>query len=855
MNRIQLFSVAPRVPDELRFLEMLSRNLWWCWHNDAIELFRRISPRLWRTARHNPIQFLNLIPQDRVEELLEDDGFLQHLQRVEALFNAQVASDVKDSHTPAPPHSVAYFSLEYGFHESVHLYSGGLGVLSGDHLKAASDIGLPLVAVGLLYRQGYFQQYLSPEGWQQEHYPENPVQNMPVSKAYDKHEREVIVHVPLSEGDLKAVVWRLDVGRVPVYLLDTNLPENPPDFRAVTAQLYGGDRETRLRQELLLGVGGYRALLALGYHPHVCHINEGHAAFLNIARLAHLVETRGCKLEGALEIVSRTNVFTTHTPVPAGNETFELELLRPHLDALSREVDIPTDLMLSWGQSPSSHAQHELSMTIFGLRTARNSNGVSELHGHVARRMWQHLWPDTPRDEIPIRHITNGIHAPSWLAADLGVLFERYFGPEWWMDPGDPKVLRRVDQIPDEELWHAHESSRSRLVRTARELSAEQYGQRNESRAEIVRAKSVLDHDALTVGFARRFATYKRATLLLRDPERFEALLKNDDRPVQFIFAGKAHPADDDGKDLIRQLVEFARTRNVQSRFVFLEDYDIAIARCMVQGVDVWLNTPRRPQEASGTSGMKAAVNGGLNVSVLDGWWCEGYTPENGWAIGQGEEEYDSTEYQDTVESKALFNLLENEVIPCYYDRPFGDLPTHWIRMMKASIRMILERFTSHRMVCEYRECFYQPAFEAYESLTADNSARARRLVRQSKRLRAQWRHVKIGFPTADIDVSMVRVGDTFTVESEVHLGELRPEEVDVQVYYGPVDPQNEILESHVANMEIVEERGSGVYLYRQAISCTTTGRFGFTARVVADGEDWRGVMPGFITWADGKAS
>ncbi|MBT3377601.1 MAG: alpha-glucan family phosphorylase [Lentisphaerae bacterium] len=854
MNRIELFSVAPHVPERLHFLETLSRNLWWCWHSPAIELFRRISPRLWKEAQFNPIRFLNLIPQDRLEELLEDAGFLQQFEQVEASFNAEIGSDVQDRHTPAPTHSVAYFSLEYGFHESVRLYSGGLGVLAGDHLKAASDIGLPLVAVGLLYRQGYFQQYLSPEGWQQEHYPENPVQDLPIKKAHDRDGQDIVVHVPLADGELKAVVWRLDVGRVPVYLLDTNLPENAPEFRAVTAQLYGGNRETRLRQELLLGVGGYRALVALGYHPHVCHINEGHAAFLNIARLGHLVKTKGCDLDGALEIVSRTNVFTTHTPVPAGNETFEPELLRPHLDALSREVAIPTDLMLSWGQPPAGHKTRELSMTVFGLRMARNSNGVSELHGHVARKMWQHLWPDTPQDEIPIRHITNGIHAPSWLSPELDGLLEHYIGPEWSLDPADPKVLRRVDQIPDEELWRAHESSRSRLVRTARELSEEQYGQRNASRAEIARAKSVLDHDALTVGFARRFATYKRSALLLRDPERFEALLKNDDRPVQFIFAGKAHPADDAGKDLIRQLVQFAVSRNLRHRFVFLEDYDIAIARSMVQGVDVWLNTPRRPQEASGTSGMKAAVNGGLNVSVLDGWWCEGYRPENGWAIGRGEE-YDSTEYQDTVESKALFNVLENEVIPCYYDRPFGDLPNLWIKMMKASIRMVLEQFTSHRMVCDYRETFYERAFAAYESLTADNANRARGLVRQSKRLRAQWRHVRAGFPTTDRNVAMVRVGDTFTVESEVHLGELRPEEVDVQVYYGPVDPQNEILESHVADMEIVEDRGSGVYLYRQTITCTTTGRFGFTARVIADGEDWSGVMPGFITWADGKVS
>ncbi len=852
MNRIQLFNVSPAVPEQLHFLEVLARNLWWCWNIDAIELFRRISPQYWRDLGHNPLLFLSTIPQERLEVMIEDDAFLQHLNAVQERFNASVSRPETEQPARTAPHCIGYFSLEYGIHESLRLYSGGLGVLAGDHLKAASDLGLPLVAVGLLYRQGYFRQSLDGSGWQREHYPQNEIQNMPLSRALDANGDEVQVTVPLPDGELRAIVWRLDVGRIPLYLLDTTIPENPPEYAEITGRLYGGGRVTRLRQELLLGIGGYRALLRMGYHPHVCHINEGHAAFLNIARVAHLMEAKECTLDAATEIAARTNVFTTHTPVPAGNEYFDLEILKPHLTAIAKEIPVAPEKVISWGTDPSNEAGEELSMTVFGLRLARNSNGVSELHGMVARQMWRHLWPGKPDDEIPVTHITNGVHVPSWLSPDNLVLYDRYLGPQWRNHPNAPRTLRRIAQIPDEELWHAHELSRSRLVRTSRELLEKQLRGRHASRAQIAQSKSSLDHDALTIGFARRFATYKRATLLLRDPARFEALLTNEDRPVQFIFAGKAHPDDHDGKTFIQELVRFANNPKVRRRIVFLEDYDIYTARYMLQGVDVWLNTPRRPMEASGTSGMKAAVNGGVNVSILDGWWCEGYAPDCGWAIGTGEE-FDNPEYQDAEECMALYNLLENEVVPCFYDRPFGELPTLWVKMMKASIRMGLSFFTSHRMVAEYSTRFYEPSFRSYEELTANHSKTAKTFVRQQKRLARLWKHVAVSFPVADRDTSTVHVSDEFTVTSTVSLGTLRPEEVDVEVYYGPVDPQNHIVKSHASRMELVEDLGEGVYVYSQRIPCERTGRYGFTARVVPDGTCWRGLMPGFITWADGE--
>ncbi len=842
--KVQLFNIAPAIPEPIRFLETLAHNMWWCWNLDAVELFRRINHELWRDADHNPFEFLNLVPQKRFEALVEDESFMRHLQQVKERFDAMTSS-AKDSR-----HCIAYFSLEYGIHESLRLYSGGLGLLAGDHLKAASDSNLPLVAVGLMYRQGYFQQYLNSDGWQQEHYPENEIHRMPLQKVSDANGQHLQISVPLPEGMLRAVVWRLDVGRIPLFLMDTNIPENPPEFRAITAQLYGGDKRMRLQQELLLGIGGFRVLLAMGHEPHVCHINEGHAAFLALARVEHLMKHHHLDLTTAVEICSRCNMFTTHTPVPAGNETFHADLLRPHIEAVTREMGIPADLALSWGTN--TEGSSDFSMTILGLRMAGFCNGVSRLHGQVARRMWMHLWPNRMEDEVPIRHVTNGIHVASWLSPDLHTLYDRYLGPQWRNGIGQPKMIHQVGQIPDDELWRAHELARSRLVRIVRSRMERQYKARNAPRMDVVQAKSVMDHAALTIGFARRFATYKRATLLLRDPARLEALLTNEEQPVQFVFAGKAHPADNFGKDFIRQLVHFAQRANVRHRIVFLENYDISIARSMVQGVDVWLNTPQRPNEASGTSGMKAAANGVMHASVLDGWWDEGYSKDCGWAIGNGEE-FEDSEYQASVESQALYNLLENEIIPAFYDRPSGDLPTNWIHMMKASIQMALSRFSSHRMVQEYQSMAYNDLFDVYTKLLDNNAAEGRQLVTQRERLNAMWRHVQIEQPWPDREISVLHVGDKFSVTTRVHLGQIQPDEVDVEVYYGPVDSQNKITASHIQTMSKVEDLGSGAYVYRQDITCESTGRYGFTTRITPHGAPWKNVIPGFLTWANGN--
>jgi len=847
--KIRLFSVAPSVPKPLRFLETLARNMWWCWNPDAIEIFRRIHPQLWRETGSNPIELLSRVPQERLSALANDEGFLTHLREVQERFAADNRGKVSDSQGPSRA-CIAYFSLEYGIHETLRLYSGGLGILAGDHLKSASDLHLPLIGVGIFYCQGYFTQYLTNEGWQQEAYPDSELHRLPLRRAADASGQPLTVSVKLPDREMKAAVWQLDVGRVPLFLLDANIPENPPDLQRVTAQLYAGDRLMRLRQELLLGIGGFRAAVAMGFDPHVCHMNEGHAAFVCLARIAHLMEKTGADLATVLEIVPRTTVFTTHTPVPAGNEAFSLDLLRPHLNALKDQLKLDPNQIIPWGQSTGWNP-HELSMTVLGLRMAYYRNGVSRLHGAVERRMWAHMWPGYPENDVPIFHVTNGIHVPSWISLENGHLLDRYLGAEWRNGLTDDSLLNAVNGIPDEELWRAHELGRSRLVRVSRELCERQMALRNAPRAEITQAKSVLDYDVLTIGFARRFATYKRATLLLKDMDRLVSLLKNEDRPVQIIFAGKAHPADDAGKDFIRQIVRFSQRADVKRRVVFLENYDIRVARYLVQGVDVWLNTPRRPLEASGTSGMKAAVNGGLHLSILDGWWDEAYSKDCGWAIGHGEE-YDDPEYQDAVESQALYNLLENEVIPLFYDRPSSDVPTKWVAMMKASMKMALGHFSSHRMVSEYDRHGYRPAREAYERLTANNCAEARSLVQQRRRLEALWGKIRVEMPVVDRDISMLHVGDSFKVHSAVHLGDLNPEEVEVSVYYGPVSSKNIITENRCVPMTPAEKRSDGAIIYTQEITCHATGQHGLTTRVVPKGEAWKPCVPGFIVWADG---
>lgn len=849
MKHIHAFQVFPKLPGSLNFLGVLSRNMWWSWKPDAIELFRRVDPRLWEASGRNPIVFATQVSQQRLQKLAADDSFLAHLDRVRQQFKERVLASPDLVENPYSGGArIAYFSMEFGIHESLPLFAGGLGVLAGDHLKSASHMGLPMVAVGLLYRQGYFRQLLDPNGWQQETYPETDIYTLPLTRVKNGN-GDLRISVPHPDGEMLADVWKIMIGRVPLILLDTNVVENPPAIREVTARLYNSEPGVRLAQEVLLGIGGMRALTAMGIEPTICHMNEGHSAFANVERLIHVMERHQLDIPTAMEVVARTSVFTTHTPVPAGHDEFPLDQVHPYIKPLAKQLRVNEEEVLSWGCTGNSSTPHgPFSMLILGLRFSQHCNGVSRLHGHVARRMWRHVWPGHNDSDVPITHVTNGVHVSSFIAPEVVMLFERYLGPEWHYSSRKPENIERIDEIYDEELWRAHEMSRTRLISKVRELLVSQYARRNAPIAVVRAAENALDPERLTIGFSRRFTTYKRANLILRDPERLKAMLVDKERPVQILFAGKAHPQDNEGKDLIRNIVQFAKHHDVRSQIVFIEDYDMGIARYLVQGVDVWLNTPRRPLEACGTSGMKAAMNGALNLSILDGWWDEGYTPERGWRIGSGAE-YPDPAYQDAVEAQALYNVLENDVIPCFYNRTSGNMPAEWLAKMKASMKMAMAQFCSHRMVNEYQQRFYVPGVQRHRELLADNAAEARRLSVLHQRLKSLWQDVRVEMPERDHE-GPFQVEDSFTVSTLVHLGALTPEEVDVELYYGRMQRTNDLEKGLTQPMEVVETRGGGTFLYRCTVRCDDSGRYGFTVRVVPRADDWIRFSPGLLTWA-----
>jgi starch phosphorylase len=733
-------------------------------------------------------------------------------------------------------------------HESLPIYSGGLGILAGDHLKSASELGLPLVAVGLLYRNGYFQQYLTADGWQQEAYPELDFYNLAVEPLRYTDGSPIHVRVDLPDNAVFCKVWKASVGRIPLYLLDTNLQENSPADREITSKLYGGGTEMRIKQEIVLGIGGLRALEALNVIPTVFHMNEGHSAFLALERIRVFLENSSLTFDEARQQVMATNVFTTHTPVPAGIDTFSPELMLKYFTNYYPRLKLDQDGFLALGRENPADRKQGFSMAVLAIRLADGINGVSQLHGEVSRKMWHNVWPQVPPADVPIRHVTNGIHIRSWLGSDVAFILDRYFSGKWQSDPTDQSVWEGINQIPDEELWRAHERCRERLVGWTRQTLKEQLVRRGASFDDVNIADEVLDPEALTIGFARRFATYKRGALLLRDPDRLRRLLEDTKRPIQFLFAGKAHPADHEGKELIKTIVNFARNPMVRRRVVFLENYDINIARYLVQGVDVWLNTPRRPYEASGTSGMKAAANGVLNCSILDGWWVEGYDPEVGWAIGRGEV-YADPNYQDQVESQALYDILEKQIIPLFYRRSVDNIPREWIARMKACMRKLAAAFNTNRMVRDYAEKFYLPAATRGEALAADGLARAKALAKAKDRLRGKWGAVKIvGVHTSGN--GHYRVGEHMQVEALVELPDLSPEELQVQLYAGPISATGEIEQPQTLRMDHTKLIANGRHLFTGAIECNTSGRHGFAIRILPGSPDMATPFePGLILW------
>ena len=851
MRPSHTFRVIPALPPKLERVRELAHNLWWSWNHEAIGLFRRLDRDLWESTGHNPVLMLGSIRQERLEQMAEDDGFLAHTDRVCRLFDRYLSSQstwynkafgvaVKDGANGGVGHRFAYFSAEFGLTESLGIYAGGLGILAGDHLKSASDLGLPLVAVGLLYQQGYFRQYLNPDGWQQELYPENDFYNLPLTLERQLSGAPLLIEVEYPGRVVKAQVWRAQVGRVPLYLLDTNIEANRPDDRDITDQLYGGDDEMRIRQEIILGIGGIRALEALGLRPTVCHMNEGHSAFLALERIRLLMEEHSLAFAQAREAATAGNVFTTHTPVPAGIDWFRPDLVDRYFSHYYPSLGISRHEFLGLGRTDPGDTNGYFCMAILAMRLANRTNGVSQLHARVSREMWHEVWPQLPSAEVPIIGITNGIHPRSWISHDMADLYDRYLGPRWVERPAELSAWQRVMRIPDEELWRTHERRRERLVAFSRRRLRRQLEQRGSRPSEIRQAEEVLDPEALTIGFARRFATYKRATLLFHDLERLARIVGDRDRPMQIIFAGKAHPRDNPGKELIRQIIHHARRPEFRNRIVFIEDYDMTVARYLLQGVDVWLNTPRRPHEASGTSGMKATANGALNLSILDGWWDEAYTPETGWAIGRGEEYgSDQVGYQDEVEANALYDLLEKEILPTFYERGRDGLPRGWTARMKAAMRDHAGLFNTNRMVRDYTELCYEPSAERSVRLMRDDLERAKALAAWKSKVHQQWPKLRIERVWADNARGQgLKVGDQLQVQAQVHLGELKPTDVSVELYHGPLDAEGLIGQGQALPTLIAQSKGKGIYIFAGAISCRTSGRHGYAVRIVPKHED-----------------
>ena len=830
---LRTFQVFPDIPKELASLVELSQNLWWVWHPDAVELFRRLDRTLWETVYHNPVKLLGRIAIARLIAASQDEGYLAHLRRVEEAFRLHLQAHgwFHKHHQDKDSLQIAYFSAEFGLHESLPIYSGGLGILAGDHLKSASEIGLPLVAVGLLYRNGYFQQYLSADGWQQEAYPELDFYNLPLEALTYTDGSPVHIRVEMPEQAVLCKVWKAQIGRIPLYLLDTNLPENTPADRDITARLYGGGTELRIRQEIVLGIGGVRLLKALDLPINVYHMNEGHSAFLALERIRALLEKSTLTFDEARQQVMATNVFTTHTPVAAGIDTFAPDLMVKYFHDFIPNLKLDEKGFLNLGREEAGNERQGFSMAVLALHLADSYNGVSRLHGEVSRGMWHNLWPNVPHPEIPIRHITNGIHTRTWLAPEMSAVLDRYLGEKWMYNPTDQSAWEDVAQIPDEELWRAHERCRERLVNWSRTTHKEQLLKRGAPWVDVAAAGEVLDPDALTIGFARRFATYKRGSLLLRDQERLLRLLEDTHRPIQIIFAGKAHPADHEGKELIKTIVNFARNPAVRRRILFLENYDMNVARYLVQGVDVWLNTPRRPYEASGTSGMKAAANGVLNCSVLDGWWVEGYEPDVGWAIGHGER-YDDSEYQDQIESVALYELLEKEIVPTFYKRGADGIPRDWIERMKNCMRKLAPVFNTNRMVKEYAEMFYIPAHVRGSALAADNFTRSKSLAHAKDLYRRNWGSIRI-VGVHNTGTGHYKVGDEMQVEATVELPDLKPADLIVQLYTGVLNATGQIENPTAVPMQYSREISATRHLFTGTIRCQTSGRQGFAVRVL----------------------
>ncbi|MHC4135747.1 MAG: alpha-glucan family phosphorylase [Planctomycetota bacterium] len=841
--RLHAFAVAAAIPERIAGLLTLATNIWWTWNHGARELFERIDPEAFLRMHGNPVRLLRGGDPERIEAAAEDADYLAHYDEVLAEFNRYREEPAADA--PA----TAYFCAEFALHESLPIFSGGLGVLAGDHLKSASDLRLPLVGVGLLYAHGYFVQRIQADGSQRAEFRLTNVRDTPVVEVRDGDGQPLRIAIRLPEHEMRARVWRVDVGRVPLYLLDANIPENDPADREVTDRLYPSDREPRLRQEILLGIGGWRVLRALGQTPRVAHLNEGHSGFLLLERLLGLVESEGLTYEEAVTVVRNSTVFTTHTSVPAGHDRFSEGLMRRYFGHVAHRLGLEWEQFLDLGRT--TPGDHEFSMTVLALKLSGHANGVSLLHGDVSREMLSDVWPAVHRAESPVDSVTNGVHLATWAGPEIDGLLRRHLSPTWAQTHPGVDEWQRAHAFPDEELWDAHVAQKMRMIHFLRE-SVEVTGLRREESPKVLRHRlDGIDEDALWIGYARRFAPYKRAALVFQDAARLERLLADEERPVRLLFAGKSHPDDGEGSELVRTIVKKTTEPRFAGRVFFLEDYDISLARRLVAGVDVWLNTPTRPLEASGTSGMKACLNGVVQVSILDGWWCEGHDGLNGWAFGEGRE-YESPEMQAEYDSRSLYTLLEGRVVPLFFERDADGLPRRWIERMKHTLATVPGRFNTHRMVGDYVRTAYAPLDAAVAALVADDYAGARERAAQYARLREAWSDVQIeDLSVSDPSRGSIGVGEVFEVRARVKLGSLPPEAVAVELYVGPVGVAGELREPVVIPLLRDGDAQDGVAEYAGAFLPQGAGAFQYGVRVLPVVDSFHEAAHlGLVRWA-----
>ena len=831
-------TVRPQLPKRIAKLYDISYNLWWSWNTEFLKLFKILDIDLWEKVGKNPVKFLKAVSQEKLEEATKNAEFLKEYDKVVKDFDDYMGSKDTYFKKKFPDNSndlIAYFSAEYGLDETIPIYSGGLGILSGDHMKSSSDMGIPLVGIGLLYKSGYFHQKINGYGQQETEYHAIDISTIPVTSVKDHEENDLLIYIQFPKKKIYLKVWQLKVGRNTLYLLDSDIDENIPEYRTVTSTLYGGDQEMRIMQEIVLGMGGVNLLYSLGLKPTVYHMNEGHSSFLTIELIKNIMKYKEVSFDIAKDIVSSMTIFTTHTPVPAGNDIFPLSLVEKYFDGFWDRLGLTKEEFLRLGMEPNADINSSgFDMGILALKIAGKKNGVSKLHGAVSRELFSKVWPDIPSNESPIEYVTNGVHTCSWLAPTIKELYNKYLEPYWQDNIQDDNVWKNIEKIPDEELWKVHQSRKEKLLKIVKNSTIERLRRYNYSYEDIEQMVGNLDPNILTIGFARRFATYKRATLIFRDLERITQIFNEKNMPVQIIFAGKAHPSDKEGQDLIKFIHDISLKPQFKGKVFILENYNIGMSRYLISGVDVWLNNPRRPLEASGTSGQKAAINGVINFSVLDGWWAEGYNQKNGWTIGTNAK-YQSYDTQDDADSRGMYDTLENKIIPMYYEKNEKGYSDTWVRIMKNTIESNAGRFSTARMLDDYTTKFYMPLCNLHNKYYTD-LPKVTRYNEWKEKLYSNWDDIKIRQDKNNYDDITVDAGNKIEVSCYVRLPNelISINDIDAEVYYGKITSEGVVDDITIIPMKVVEEDEVNLeYKFNAKIELKSGGDYGYTFRVI----------------------